>query len=432
MQLVKIWFIMVFFATTWGCVPNTPLNAPSNDSTTSTAGSTAEDRISDAHPSDQSADLTIGTAGSTVKDMVDGLGYRLQLGADTDQAVGALALHGDVAVSEMERQLVDGNVDFGWRHDAVRVLNAINSEMSRALLRRIALGEFEDNSSWAARNLIACDPSEASNLLVSTTPQVLAAALDAMEGQPIDDRLLALLKKCLSVSNKDNVGVSQEQLLQISGGNGENTAENTAVETNELQMLYWRISSVQLVRCRAAEVMVAGTSGKLAEEAVVAVGEVLNTIADVPGIDATIPDDHGIEFTWGEHYYRNYIGVLVRAKVENRSIHDLIQQLHGRAKDAAILALAQRGDKSVHKELIRLAQDAQSGLFQAWAARALGEIGTQGDLPFLRTLAENDPLIRKGQLIPGGGSADPTYPVREAAKAAIRAIEARASKETDK
>ena len=60
-----------------------------------------------------------------------------------------------------------------------------------------------------------------------------------------------------------------------------------------------------------------------------------------------------------------------------------------------------------------------------WAATALGQIGTQADLPLLRSLAESDPMVRKGPLPPPQPTdrLGPTYPVRQAAKAAIRTIE---------
>jgi HEAT repeat protein len=227
----------------------------------------------------------------------------------------------------------------------------------------MALGEFgKENEAWAARNLIACDPSEASKLLASTNPEALVDAINAMEGQPIDDKLMILLKKCLEYKN--------DQALQV--------------------------HHEQQVRRRAALIMAAGTSGKLANEAVEAIGEALTAVADIPGVDGPPPfGHHGTESTWGEFYHQDYIGALAIAHVEDRAIHDFAKRLQGRAKDAAILALARRGNKSVRKEIVRLAQDAQAGLFRAWAATALGEIGTQDDLPFLRTLADNDPLTRK-------------------------------------
>jgi hypothetical protein len=61
------------------------------------------------------------------------------------------------------------------------------------------------------------------------------------------------------------------------------------------------------------------------------------------------------------------------------------------------------------------------------------DIGTPEDLPFLRELAENDMLKRKGPVsrkneYSTAVDVGDTYPVREAAVGAIRAIELRAEK----
>jgi len=255
------------------------------------------------------------------------------------------------------------------------------------LLRRMALGEFgNSNEQWAASRLIDLDQSEAPNLLTSKNAMVLSVALGGIYGQPIDDDRMVLLRKCFDIEPGGTISV-----------------------------------------------MAAGTSGELANETVGFIGKVLNGVADLPEVDVIAPRYHDIESSEGERCYRDYINVLASVRVDDdRVIHDLAGQLQGRAKDAAILTLAQRGDKSVHAEVIRIAQDAEAGLFRAWAARALGEIGTHDDLPFLRTLAEKDPLIREVGGMKPPGPPSPFYPVREAAKAAIRSIEERTSQKTGK
>jgi HEAT repeat protein len=333
---------------------------------------------------------------TTLEDSVDRLG-RLKPGAETDQAVGDLARQGDKAVAEIGKQLEERDVDYGWRHNAVRVLKAVNTEKSRALLRRMALGELSGGNpnlaAWAAQALIACDRREAWALLNSTSPEALTTALNAIDGQTVDKEYISLLKKQLGNKNP-------------------------------------------LVSWRAAEVMAAGASGKLADEAVEAIGQALTAVASLPHVDE--PDPKGYRFgtvsTLGEQYYFRYTNALERAHVDNRTLHNLAERLHGRARNTVVLALVRRGDKSVHNEVVMLAQDLQAGLFRAWAARGLGEIGIQDDLPLLRTLAENDPLIRNGPLAPPHpiDSLGPTYPVREAAKGAIHSIEKRERERTAK
>ena len=399
-QQITIWLTAIIFAGVWGCVPNT--RSPDQPQTVmpDTINVPVEETVPNAFPSEQSQGSTADTPDTIVDKLLDGMRYP-KPGPGLEQTVAALAQQGDNAVAEMEQRLVDGDVDFGWRHDVVRVLRAINTEKSRALLRRLALGEFgEENAGWATTNLLACDQSEAVNLLVSTNPAVLSNALNKMKGHPIDDRLMELLKKCLRFKS----------------------------ETERPLLVY----SVQR---QAALLMAAETSEELAKEAVEAIGEALNDVADLPDVDTLTLQSHSTEATWGERYYGGYIHALMTAKVEDSVISDLAKQLEGRAKDVAILALARRGDKSVREEIIRLVQDTEAGLFRAWAARNLGEIGMQDDLPFLHTLVENDPLVRMGAVTlpssrgPGDVSIVPTYPVREAARDAILAIAARANKE---
>ena len=381
-QQITIWFIAVVFAGAWGCAPNAQLPDQTQEATTDAS---VEEVVPNAFPSEQSQDSTTTPEDDTIGAIRDMLNRFDNLWREPmperDRAVAVLAQHGDDAVAEIERQIIDGevNLGYGWGHNVVRVLEAINSEKSRALLRRMALGEFgKGNEAWAARRLIACDRSEASNLLTSTNSEVLVDAIIAMRGQPIDEKLLALLKK--SLSHKEH-----------------------------------------RTRCLAAQTLTAGTSGELAIEALYAIGVAMNTVADMPEIDVLSRQRDGLESTLGERHYLDYVRALAKAQVEDNMIHELTNQLHGRAKDSAFLALARRGDKSVWEEMIRLIQDEHAGLFRSWAARALGDIGTYEDWSFLRTLAENDPLLRTM----GGMGGGPTYPVRNAAKSAIRAIEER-------
>ena len=288
-------------------------------------------------------------------------------------------------MAEIAQQLQDRGPDIGWGHTVVDVLKDVGSERARALLRRIALGELSPgNEDWAARALIASDRGEAWNLLSSNSPQALTTALNVLDGQKVDESHMPLLKKCLA--GKD-----------------------------------------ALVSWRAAAVMADGAYDKLAVGTVEAIGQSLAAVTDLPGVDAPDPTGYrfGVVYTLGEQYYSRYANALEHAHVDNAVLHRLATRLLGRARDTVILALANRGDKSLREEIIKLAQAPQAGLFRAWAATALGQIGTQADLPLLRSLAESDPMVRKGPLPPPQPTdrLGPTYPVRQAAKAAIRTIE---------
>jgi HEAT repeat protein len=315
---------------------------------------------------------------------------RSRAGIEEDASITALARQGDAAVVELERHLVKGRLDFGGRHRAVRVLKAINSEQSRRLLRRMALGELSgDNSGlerWAADALIVCDRIEPWKLLSSADSFVLVSALIALEGEPVDALQVPLLNECLK--NRDS-----------------------------------------LVSWRAAAVLGSEPTGKIADEALAAIGQALAAVAELPDADVFdhTGDRYGTSQTLGERYYRRYLNALASVRTNHRALHELARQQTGRARDAVLLALAQRGDESVHDEIVRLAQDPAAGMFRTWAADALREIGTEDDLPTLRRLTHTDPLEREGLLgEPNPRHArGPTYPVRDAAAAAMAVIERR-------
>lgn len=292
-------------------------------------------------------------------------------GEEADRAVAELAARGEVAVGEIERQMIERSPDFGRLHQSVRVLKAINSDRAKSLLSRMALGEFELESrnleGWAAQALISCDPNATRAMLSSHSANVLNTAMNGLNGQPIDNELMLLLKNCLQ---------------------------------HEDRFVQWH----------AADVMAAGES---AGEILEAVGQLLTAVEEVQDAEAR------------ESYYLRYISTLINIKTENEQLLQLLEQQQGLARKTVALALAHRGDQSVREEIIELANASEVGLFRAWAAKALGRIGTAADLPLLRTLAEADPLVRKqtrrGAVVPGQTNGN--YPVRKAAEQAVQVLE---------
>ena len=86
------------------------------------------------------------------------------------------------------------------------------------------------------------------------------------------------------------------------------------------------------------------------------------------------------------------------------------------------IALLQGG-----QEIRQLLANQQVGIRRQWAAWSLAVIGTQEDLALLNKIATTDPLQRDGSgcvRLPGGQER-PYFPVREAAKDAVRKIEGR-------
>jgi hypothetical protein len=315
---------------------------------------------------------------------------RLKPGTETDDFITALAREGDKAVAEIENQMPKyGKTYIGWGHRAVLVLKAVNSERSRSLLHRIAMGEFKfGNEGWAAGALIEIDKSEAWALLASTNSAVLPQVLKIIDGQPIDEKYLASLKKGLA--NKD-----------------------------------------PFVRWRITEILVNEPTGKYFNEAIAAIGKTLSEVENMPDFNKPRP---GTGLTMGESYYSYFFNMFSKQRLDLQVIQNIAKPLKGRARDVLLITLARRGDTSVHDEMIRIAKDPQAEMFRVWAVRTLLLIGTPDDLPLLRSLAESDPLVRSERLRPPNptDSMGPTYPVRNAAKAAIILLDPHESEKSDK
>ena len=312
---------------------------------------------------------------------------RLKPGTKMEQALAALVQQGDAAVDEIARQATEKPPDFLRLHSSVRVLEAVNTEKSRGLLRRMALGQINMGNpgplGWAARALIECDRGEARLLLSSSTSDVLEVAILSLRGQTLDQELMHLLEPHLKSEDADT---------------------------------RWRAAGIV-----ASE----APPGELAERALKGIGMTLAVIADMSGVDALDESTGHVNYqmTVGEAQYGRYIPMLIGIRVENSALREVADQQQGRARDAVLLALAHRGDESVREEIVDLAQDAETGLFRAWAASALETVGTTAELPLLQMLAKNDSLFRKGGGNPPPGTVDRNYPVRRAARQAITAIE---------
>lgn len=319
------------------------------------------------------------------EDLVRKLG-RLKPGAEMDQAITDLAQRRDATVDDIERLAPELSSNFGWVHTSVRILEKINTEKSRALLKKIALGDIENENpnlrSWAAQALINCDPNQARYLLSTSDREVLETTINSLRGKGMDQALFSLLKP------------------HIEGGD-------------------------PLTRWRAASIMASESPpGELADQALKCIVKALVTVAEIPDLDQIDPStgEANYQMTVGEWHYHAYAGMLHQVKVDNAALHETAMQLQGRARDVVVLALAYRHDKSVYDEIIKLTQDEDAGMFRAWAAATLCEIGTADDIPLLRKLAETDPLKRSG----GGLGARSSFPVRESAENSIRTFELRA------
>jgi len=128
--------------------------------------------------------------------------------------------------------------------------------------------------------------------------------------------------------------------------------------------------------------------------------------------------------TYAEGHYRSYIDALAKIAPGGARLAGAM----GKAKRntptwrCLVLARASAGDKAVRADVRTVLTDPKAGMFRAWAATALGQIGTKEDLPLLTRVAKTDPMTRKR-----GGCLAPMneqlyYPVREAAQRALESL----------
>ncbi|OWK46506.1 hypothetical protein FRUB_00205 [Fimbriiglobus ruber] len=312
---------------------------------------------------------------------------RLRPGPEEDRAIADLVRNGVAAVEEISRQLATEPVDFGRVHRSVIVLKGVNSEKSRTLLRRIALGEMTGGNpnleAWAAQALIACDGSEVWKLLASSKPQVLTTALNAVGEQPLNQERAGML-----------VDRMKHEDVLVSG--------------------------------LSAKVLAGAATGRLSDEAAAGICRSLAAVSTRPEAKVVQPDNRkvGTAVTPADTYYGYYIPALVSLRVDNAALRELAKGLTGRAQDAVTVALAWRGDATVRPDVLKIALNMEAGMFRMWAVHGLRTVGTRDDLPLLRKLRESDPLAVEGgmQCL---GPPGPRFVVRDAAKDAISAIENR-------
>lgn len=306
-------------------------------------------------------------------------------GPDMDAALEGLSQQRDAAVDTIERLCPELAGDFGWVHTSVRVLERVNSEKSRALLKKLALGEIQvpqaNLQSWAAGALLRCDKSQARSLLASRTDEVLETALIGLREAEIDEALMKELRPHIQSANSHT-------------------------------------------RFLAALAISRGSPAELAWPSIL---EAIRKVEEIPNLDAMDPSSgyHSDQLTTREANLFQFISVLGQVKVSEAVIREASKGLSGRTRDILLLGLAFRGDASVHDDIVRIAHDPDAGLFRGLAASSLEKIGTPEDLPLLRKLVESDPLVREGGgmvRLTGGGA---NYPVRRMAKQAVGTIERR-------
>ena len=131
-------------------------------------------------------------------------------------------------------------------------------------------------------------------------------------------------------------------------------------------------------------------------------------------------------YTLAEGSYHHYLDCLARLNGADAALRDASARAEEVPRDVVLIARARRGDRTVRDRIRAILNDKGAGMLRAWAARSLPVVGTADDLDLLRGVAESDPLERDygGDAGPPGGRAK-GFPVRDAARDAIREIENR-------
>ena len=313
-----------------------------------------------------------------------------------DAAAAALKPLADEAVDEIMRAFNRSSQTFAYRHRAVQILQRLNTKKARATLADIALGrsaeELPSMKQWASAAYLRTtrDRTDVCKLLASDDAGVLGNVLRAIKGIEVD---AALLKRLL---------------------------ELTAYKGDKEPM------SRESVRCLAAAVMAADPGGKFPTQKVAAIVATTEEVASLsqaskihwPGSD-----------TYAESSYHHYIQCLSEMRGADEALRGATATAKGPARDILVIARAQRGDAAARTDLLRILDDKQAGMWRAWAVRGLAAIGVPDDLPMLKKLAASDPLERdQGGCCAVPGRKNTHFPVREAAREAIRLMESRASK----
>ncbi len=340
--------------------------------------------------------------------------FDAQINAATDE----LAAMGDGIIDRLVREY---HKPVGApRHQIIVVLAKIGTPRARERLLDIAIAKHDpkrtSRASWAARNLVKISPNKEQiiPLLKSDDPDVISIALQHLPGVPVDETLLGQLRGFLQSTE------------------------------------YHPVVNFAL-RMHAASVLARDGISTLTAERVGAIVDSIRTVENMPEAHERLqPDAAG---TLADLMYHYLIDALTKTEGATPFLRDAVQDLLAEPRAVVVVALALRGDSQVKHELRQLLREPRMVAritIRGHAARAMGVIGTKDDIDFLEQLSQDDPLevinfhgpvfeMVNGQYVNTGPRMPPmkpkedpawatvrrSYPVRDQAREAIRAIQKR-------
>jgi len=317
-----------------------------------------------------------------------------RMGADAkkkaEEAIARLVAMGDKAIPTLMARFNRPGQDSGFRHRAVKVLEAIGTPAAQKALLEIALAKEQEflpsTKAWAASAFIATldNKSEASRLLESDEELVHNAGLRAIAGQSLDAGLLRRVAQLLASDNDTLRGYA--------------------------------------VRYNAANVMRKDPSTAFVQTKVDALINAIARAHTFPKADDTYQNTY---FTYAEMELNTYIRALSEMAGAPAVMRYRRPALSGVPRDALTIATALQGDASVLSDVRAILSDPAQGMMRLWAAGGIARIGTQQDIALLQTIAETDTVVR--QYYPSLRPPDAAhyYPVRHAAQDAINRLKTR-------
>jgi hypothetical protein len=278
-----------------------------------------------------------------------------------------------------------------FQHRAIPALEAIGGSNATEALLDIALkrtGRTHPRTfaEKAGRSYLALVKERADiyRLLASDDEGVLWHAMSALRGGPVDDTLLQTLAKLLQSKSLSSRLIATDVLAD---------APTPDHAEGKLQL-------------------------------------VLGSIATAREIDNPDRPGHHGSHTEVERLYYHFINGLKRMQGIGELLSKAEADATGLTQICVVLARGERGDQAARTGVLKVLVTPEAGLLRARAALALEQIGRVEDLPVLRKVAETDPLSRE-QTHRVPGEDETFFPVREAARRTILAIEARSPAESD-
>ncbi|HUT29239.1 MAG TPA: hypothetical protein VMX13_05545 [Sedimentisphaerales bacterium] len=303
---------------------------------------------------------------------------------NAEEAIARLVAMGDTVIPTLMARFNRQGQDSGFRHRAVKVLQAIGTPAAQKALLEIALAKDQEfmpsMKEWAASAFIATldNKSEAARLLESDEDHVHNAGLRAIAGQSLDAALLERVAKLLASDN-------------------------------------------HTVRGNAAKVMSKDPSTAFVQAKVDALISAIGRAHTFPKADDTYQNTY---FTYAEMEVNTYIRALSEMAGAPGVMRYRRPTVSGVQRDALTIAAGMLGDASVLSDVRAILSDPEKGMMRLWAAGSIARIGTEQDIALLQTIAETDTVVRQYYPSIRPPDADQYYPVRHAAQSAINQLKA--------